>query len=299
MAKYLTALLFILLTALSLTVTAQVFATNDGRDADRAAIRAHIESIFQAFIDKDREKLRATHAEDWKGFLEGSRSVMKGNDSYMNAVEGGIKNKDSGMTGYKITEFDVTFEGEVAIVCFVSDVTRKSGSAVYNSKLRIMDIYGKRNGKWIQIATDTNIHPQAMAEQQQMPGKISDEMRKWVLDEREKVWRAWFANDTTALNKLIPEDAIAIDGGDEGFQNRAAILAGAKQFADSGGKLVSVEFPRTDIQLYGDTVIIYTTYKIETEFSGKRNTISGRATENFVIRNGNLVNVGWHLEDKK
>ena len=272
--------------------------SNDGRDADRAAIRASIESIFQGFIDKDPKKLRETHAEDWKGFLEGSRSVMKGRDSYMATVDG-IENWKGGMISYKIIEWDVTFEGPAAIICFVADVTGKSGDTVANRKLRIMDIYGKRDGKWVQIATDTMVHPETIARQQQMPGAISDDMRKHILEEREKVWRAFFANDKAMLDKLIPEDLIAIDGGSEAFQNRERILAGAKQFAESGGKLVSIEFPQTDIQLYGNTVLIYTTYKMELDFSGQRSKSSGRATENFVIRNGQLVNVGWHLDSGK
>ena len=38
------------------------------RPADAAAIRAHIESIFQAFVDKDRATLAATHGTEWRGF---------------------------------------------------------------------------------------------------------------------------------------------------------------------------------------------------------------------------------------
>src|SRR5215510_10253077 len=75
----------------------------DDRVADRAAIRAHIESIFQAFIDKDAEKLRATHAEDWRGFLEGSPVAIRGISEYMQAVSGGLKNPNGGMKSYKIT----------------------------------------------------------------------------------------------------------------------------------------------------------------------------------------------------
>src|SRR5581483_108055 len=296
MTKRLLLLTIAVFIAFTSAVMAQTKPANDGRDNDRAAIRASIESIFQGFIDKDANKLRATHAEDWKGFLEGSPSVMKGRDSYMDAVNYVVTHKDSGMIAYKIIEFDVTFEGDAAIVCFVSDVTARSGDSVSTHKLRIMDIYGKRNGAWVQIATDTNIHPQSIAEQQQKPANISRQMRAWILSEREKVWRAWFADDTASLDKLIPEDFVAIDEGGESFQNRAAVFSGAKQFAESGGKLVSIEFPRTDIQVYGNTVLIYTTYKLETEFGGKRNSSSGRATENFVIRNGTLVNVGWHLE---
>src|SRR5215211_1928517 len=64
-------------------------ASNDDRAADAAAIRAHIESIFQAFIDGDEQKIFATHSEDWRGFLEGSRTPIKGIDDYMrsNGIE--------------------------------------------------------------------------------------------------------------------------------------------------------------------------------------------------------------------
>ena len=47
----------------SVAVWAQAAQTS-GRDADAAAIRAHIESIFAAFIDKDAAKLAATHGRD-------------------------------------------------------------------------------------------------------------------------------------------------------------------------------------------------------------------------------------------
>ena len=55
------------------------------RSTDAAAIKAHIESISQAFIDWDVDKIYATHTEDWRGFLEGSRVPIKGIDEYMQA----------------------------------------------------------------------------------------------------------------------------------------------------------------------------------------------------------------------
>ena len=289
--------IFTVLLSLCSIAAAQTPA-NDGRDADRAAIRASIEQIFQGFIDKDVNKLRDTHAKDWVGFLDGSRSVMKGRDSYMATVDG-IEKSKGGMVSFKILEFDVKFEGPAAIVCFVAAVTGKNGDVVTNRKVRIMDIYGKRDGRWVQVATDTTMHPESAIAQQEQPRAVSAEMREQILTEREKVWRAFFANDRAMLDKLIPEEVIAIDDGDEGFQNRERILAGAKQFAESGGKLVSLEFPKTEIQLYGNTVLIYTTYKMELDFGGQRSKSSGRATENFVIRNGQLVNVGWHLDSGK
>ena len=48
------------------------------RPADAAAIRAHIESIFQAFVDKDRAKLEATHGAEWRGFTPWSGHVIRG-----------------------------------------------------------------------------------------------------------------------------------------------------------------------------------------------------------------------------
>jgi len=55
----------------------------DDRAADREAIRAHIDSIFQAFIKKDAAALRATHAENWLGYLDNSGRMLKGINNYM------------------------------------------------------------------------------------------------------------------------------------------------------------------------------------------------------------------------
>ncbi|MGH9853521.1 MAG: nuclear transport factor 2 family protein, partial [Blastocatellia bacterium] len=120
-----------------------------------------------------------------------------------------------------------------------------------------------------------------------------------LLESREAVWRAWFTNDRVKLDQLIPAELIAINSGGGNWDNRAEVLAGAKSFADSGAKLVRLEFPRTEIQAYGRTVIIYTTYLFETELNGKREISSGRATEIFVWRDGQFVNTGWHLDSGK
>jgi hypothetical protein len=70
-----------LVVALASTSTVDAFTgtttAQDDRAADREAIRAHIDSIFQAFIKKDAAALRATHAENWLGYLEGSREMIK------------------------------------------------------------------------------------------------------------------------------------------------------------------------------------------------------------------------------
>jgi hypothetical protein len=87
------------------------------RPADAAAIRAHIESIFQAFVDKDRAKLEATHGAEWRGFTPWSGHIIRGRDGYMNEATfpPGIP-KDQGMVGYRIGEFDIVFYGDTAVV---------------------------------------------------------------------------------------------------------------------------------------------------------------------------------------
>jgi len=276
----------------------------DDRAADRAAIKAHIESICQAFIDWDVDKIFATHSEDWRGFLEGTRVPIKGIDEYMQ-VNGIDWPKDKGSKpspnperGFKLKDFDVNFYGpELAVACFNLDFDRKSGNErVTTNKLQIMDVYAKRAGNWIQVGSDTATHPEWRAEQSVTPRFINPQQRERILNARDAVWKAWFANDRATLEKLIPAEAIAIEGHRE-WSDRAAILAGARQFAESGARLVRLEFPKTELQVYGNTVVIYATYVYEIEANGQRSTKSGRGTEIFVNRNGTLVNTGWHLDD--
>jgi Domain of unknown function (DUF4440) len=284
--------------------------TQEDRAADAAAIRAHIESIFQAFIDGDIDKIHVTHSDDWRGFLEGSRAPIKGIDEYMmsNGIEWPrpanapktIPYFPAG-TRYRVNNFDVHFYGpELAVASFFGDFERNIGDVtVTMRRFRIMDVYAKRKGSWIQAASHTVIDPDWRQEQMSRPTTVTPQIREQVLAAREAVWKAYFANDRAELERLIPDEAIAIDSGSSEWSNRAAILAGAKRFADGGGKLTRLEFPKTEIQIYGGAVIVYTTYICETEANGKRATMSGRGTEIFVRRGNELVNAGWHLDSGK
>ena len=303
---------FVLSTVLMLCVVwvTQGAPNDDARAADAAAIRAHIESIFQAFIDGDEARIFATHSEDWRGLLEGTRTPIKGIDEYMRA--NGIEwpkpaNAPKSQpyypagTTYKVSDFDVHFYSpELAVANFLGEFQRKDGNtAITLRRFRIMDVYAKRKGAWIQVASHTVVDPEWRAEQMSRPMNLSPEIRQRILTAREAVWKAWFTNDRATLEKLIPEETIAIDAGDEGWSDRAAVLANAKRFVDSGGKLIRLEFPKTEMQVYGNTVIIYTTYLYEIEMNGQRSTASGRATEMFVRRGDALVNVGWHMDSGK
>jgi hypothetical protein len=277
------------------------------RAADAAAIRAHIGSIFQAFIDRDEKKIYDTHSEDWRGMLEGYPTPIKGIDEYMRA--NGIdwpkpanapkpQPYYAAGTTYKMDHFDVHFYNpELAVANFIGEFQSKAGATL--RRFRIMDIYAKRQGNWIQVASHTVVDPNWRAEQMSQPRTITPEIREQILAKREAVWKAWFANDRAQLEKLIPEEVIAIGDGEDGWSDRAKIFAQAKSFADSGGKLVKLEFPKTEIQAYGNTVLIYTTYLYEVDVNGKRETASGRATEMFVRRGDELVNVGWHMSSGK
>ena len=299
-----------LLTCLSLSILflatclPAMLQAQDNRDADRAAIKAHIESICQAFIDWDVDKIYATHSQDWRGFLEHSRVPIKGIDEYMeaNGIDWpkmkGSKPSPDRTRSYKLKDFDVIFYSpELAVASFIADFERNSGNAVVTTnRFRIMDVYAKRQGNWIQVASHTVVDPAWRAEQNAMPMTLSPEMRQRILTAREAVWRAFFTNDQAALEKMIPEEAIAIDDGSQQWSKRAEIFASSKGFADSGAKLVKLEFPKTEMQVYGNTVVLYTTYLYEIEANGQRTTKTGRGTEIFVFRNGTLVNAGWHLD---
>lgn len=304
-------LLALLGTAFTVAPAAAINPANgDGKEdriADSAAIRAHIESIFQAFIDGDVDKIYATHSEDWRGFLEGSRVPIKGIDNYMasNGIEwprpaGASKSTRYYPPGttYKVSDFDVNFYApDLAVASFFGDFVRKVGNdTVTLRRFRIMDVYARRKGSWIQVASHTIVDPEWREKEMSKPLSVGPQIRKRILAVREAVWKAWFANDRAALEKLIPEETIAIDQGSDEWSSKAAILAGAKSFAESGAKLVRLEFPKTEIQVYGNTIIVYTTYSYETEIGGKRTSQKGRGTEIFVRRGDDLVNVGWHLD---
>jgi hypothetical protein len=130
------------------------------------------------------------------------------------------------------------------------------------------------------------------------PGENGDE-RAQLLKVRETVWRAWFANDTQALRDLVPPETIVISAGESEWKHQAEVLQSAADFQAQGGKLVRLEFPRTEVQRFGEVAILYGAYIVETEMKGKRSVSSGRATEVFVLHDGHWTNPGWHTDAEK
>lgn len=111
------------------------------------------------------------------------------------------------------------------------------------------------------------------------------------------MWRSWFANDTVQLAALLPANLIAIPPEGDGWQTLKDALAESRGFAITGGKLVRLEFPRTEIQVFGTVAVVYSSYLFETEVGGQRNVLKGRVTEVFEFVDGKWVNPSWHMDN--
>lgn len=295
MRSYLLALSPVLLLTISpAAATAQTGAAD--RPADAAAIRASIESIFQAFVDKDRATLEATHGAEWRGFTPWSGHIIRGRDGYMNeATFPPDLPKNQGMTGYRIGEFDIIFYGDTAVVSFQADVDRQSGQDKTTQKLTFVDVYHKGPGGWIQVASNTSLHPDAISDLMSQRRFLDPGERDALLKARESVWRAWFAGDQETLTKLLPPELITIDSGSTTYGTRSSNLEGSRGFAGAGGKLTRLAFPSTEIQVYGNTAILYSAYEIDLTIGGQSQAQRGMATEVFVFKGGQWLNTGWQL----
>lgn len=95
------------------------------------------------------------------------------------------------------------------------------------------------------------------------------------------------------------QETVANEADDNNWSNRQTIFDSSAHFANNGGKLVKLEFPRTEIQPYGFTAVVYSNYAYELEVGGQHINRSGRVTEVFVLRNGQWVNPGWHMDAGK
>jgi ketosteroid isomerase-like protein len=120
--------------------------------------------------------------------------------------------------------------------------------------------------------------------------------RKELLEVRRLVWDSYFNNDQGQLKRLIGDDFLTINPGEEHWQNKAEFLAGAHAFAEHQGKLVSLAFPKTEIQEFGGVAVLYSIVQITMESGGKQESLNCRSTEVFQKREGQWVNTGAHVD---
>lgn len=117
-----------------------------------------------------------------------------------------------------------------------------------------------------------------------------------VLALREAAWRAWFAGDEAALRTMLPEEFLAIGASASDISELEKTIASSREFKEAGGRLISLSFPETRGQRFGDTVVLYGSYAATISSGGKETEIHGRLTEIFVRRDGRWVHPGWHLD---
>jgi len=127
----------------------------------------------------------------------------------------------------------------------------------------------------------------------------SKDTERQLLAARDTVWRAWFSNDTSALNRMLPRASAAAEnrGGDPiRWNDRSSILQGAQQFAAGGNRLEQIDFAGTRIAVDGSVAVVTSNYTAVTRSSRGLDTARGRATEVFVRDGDRWVNPFWRLE---
>jgi len=160
----------LIILAFCAVINAQTTPPLGKHDSDRAAILADITAITQAYLDGDVEKIYLTHSADWTGFLGRSAVPIKGLDAYMKfqglvypVPVGAPKPTPDKTTTFRITDFDLNFVTEnVGVANFAIEYGTKSGpDFVPSNRIRITDIYAKRKGNWMQVASHVSRDPRA------------------------------------------------------------------------------------------------------------------------------------------
>ena len=120
-----------------------------------------------------------------------------------------------------------------------------------------------------------------------------------ILKVRESVWRAWFANDAKALERLVPPDTIVISS------DRGEVEEPGGYFADGGGISSGWrEIAAAGIPTHGDSEVWRRGdyLDIVSGRDGRKRKARGgfRASDgDFREANGEWVNPGWHTDSFK
>lgn len=126
--------------------------------SDSEQILAHIRSIFQAYLRKDRETIRKTHTEDWVGFQGPSTKIERGIAAYMVNAEKSLSHLTG--TGFEILDSEVQIYGDIGIVYYVARYDYRDDHGREGSvPLRSVDIYRRIDGEWIQAGSHIGVIP--------------------------------------------------------------------------------------------------------------------------------------------
>lgn len=128
--------------------------------SDRAQILEHIQSIFQAYVNADRQALRRTHTADWTGFQGPSTGIERGIEAYMKNAEKSLSTWQG--TGFELLDTEVQIYGDVGIVYYVARYDAKDpGGKAISIPLRSVDVYRRQRGHWIQAGSHIGVIPSA------------------------------------------------------------------------------------------------------------------------------------------
>src|SRR5687768_6104347 len=82
-------------------------------------------------------------------------------------------------------------------------------------------------------------------------------VRAQLIVARDAVWRAYFAGDSAALVRLLPEPMIGMG------ETRAEIIANSRAFARGGGRLEKLEFTCDEFFVSGDVAVLFSNYRTD------------------------------------
>jgi len=124
-----------------------------GRERDREAIYAHIDTIFRAYQARDLEAIRRTHTPDWRGFQIPSRSIVRGLDAYMTTA-GRVLDAVPQIEGWEFLEREVDFHGDLALVWYVARERLVDAQGQRTTLLlRSIDLYRRGPDGWNQCGS--------------------------------------------------------------------------------------------------------------------------------------------------
>ena len=128
--------------------------------SDSQQLVDHIHQIFQAFLARDRERLRKLHTDDWVGFLGPSDRIERGIQDYMRNADLSLENFKG--IAYEILDTEVQVHGDLGLVFYVATYQYES---IDGDKgiipLRSVDIFKRIDGHWNQSASHISVIPNA------------------------------------------------------------------------------------------------------------------------------------------
>ncbi len=125
---------------------------NATEQTDKAAIRRHIDGLFEAYVRKDTDAIRRGHTEDWMGFQVGSRKMVRGIEQYMEAAAQSIR--DFSGKGYEMLDIDIQVHGDIAVVFYLARWDCRTSEGEKSLFLRSVDIYRREAAGWNQCGSN-------------------------------------------------------------------------------------------------------------------------------------------------